>query len=481
MKLKQLLQGADFEGIVGGDVNVIGLAYDSRKVQKGYAFFCIEGNATDGHNYVDDAIRNGAIAIVAQREIKADVPVARVGNTRRALSYASAHFFGDPSRHMDMVGVTGTNGKTTTTYMMKAIFDAAGSKTGLIGTIACYAGDEKVGASLTTPEPLELHQMLARMEEQGCRNVVMEVSSHALAQKRVSSIQYRVGAFTNLTQDHLDYHGSMEAYAGMKKKLFRRCEIGMFNLDDPMGAYMAEGEKCEKLFYAVDDIKADIRAQDVQTSASGIAYTMVTPKGNVDIKLSIPGKFTVYNSLCAAACCYAMGVSLEDIASGLAGMQGVPGRIQLISPAGMDFAVILDYAHTPDGLRNILSSVRDFTDGRVITVFGCGGDRDFDKRPKMGLAAGEGSDYCVVTSDNPRTEAPMEIIEQILPGVLESSCEFEVEENRREAIAKAMHMAKKGDTVVLAGKGHEPYQEIDGVRHDFDEKQIVLDVYKKMQ
>ena len=472
MRLSQLLSGVALVRPLEKDVEIEQITFDSRKVKPGTAFCCIPGLKADGHDYARTAVEQGAAALIVQRPMDLDVPQALVADTRAALPLLAANYYGRPASRMHMFGVTGTNGKTTTTYMLKTVLESAGEKAGLLGTVALMAGEEVMGSSMTTPEPVQLHSTLALFLEKGCTSVAMEVSSHALAQHRVDGIKYDVAVFTNLTQDHLDYHGTMEAYAAEKKKLFSMAKIGVFNADDAHTPYMIEGSSCQALTFGIDN-QADIMAKEIELGAEGVHYTLVTPIGNGRIELNIPGLFSVYNSLACAAACYGFGLSLSQIVDGLHKVHTVPGRIEVIPTPTTPYTVILDYAHTPDGLDNILAAVRGFARGRVITVFGCGGDRDPSKRPLMGLAAGKGSDVCVVTTDNPRTERPMAIIEQILPGLKQSGCEYYVVENRREAIARAMELARPDDVVLLAGKGHEPYQEINGVRHPFDEKAIV--------
>ena len=472
MQLKKLLAGVEVLEGPQNDLEIESIEFDSRKVKQGSLFCCIAGTKTDGHDYAKMAVELGAAALVVQRRMELNVPQVLVEDTRAALPILAANFYGRPADHMHMFGVTGTNGKTTTTYMLKTVLDYAGEKTGLLGTVALMAGDEVMGSSMTTPEPVTLQNTLKLFLEKKCTSVAMEVSSHALSQHRVDGIPYEVAIFTNLTQDHLDYHGTMEAYAAEKKKLFGMTKLAVFNADDAHTPFMREGIACNCLTYGVDH-KADIMAKDIELGAAGVSYTLVTPIGNGRIELGIPGLFSVYNSLACATACYGFGLTLDQIIEGLHQVHTVPGRIEVIPTPSVPYTVILDYAHTPDGLDNILAAVRGFAKGRVITVFGCGGDRDPSKRPLMGLAAGKGSDLCVVTTDNPRTEDPAAIIEQILPGLKQSGCEYYVVENRKQAIQKALELAEKDDVVLLAGKGHEPYQEINGVRHPFDEKAIV--------
>ena len=395
------------------------------------------------------------------------IPQIVVKNVREALAIACSNFYGRPSEKMMMIGVTGTNGKTSTTFMTKAVLEANGIKTGLIGTVQCMAGDEKVEIAdntFTTPPPLILFPLLARMLEAGCKAVVMEVSSEAIASSRVAGIRYDVGIFTNLTQDHLDYHGTMEKYASEKRKLFAQCKSAAFNADAEYCEFMRTGYSGHTLTYGIRQ-PSDVKAQDITYAADRITYTMQTAQGSFPVEVPIPGEFTVYNSLACASACLLLGMDSESIVAGMRSIQPVPGRIERVPDLGLPFSVIIDYAHTPDGIENILRAVRGITSGRVITLFGCGGNRDKTKRPRMGYAAGRLSDYCIVTSDNPRYEDPQAIIEDILPGIRESGCEFEVEVSRPAAIEKALACAQAGDTVVIAGKGHEQYQIVKATPH----------------
>ena len=472
MKLLQLLQGVTTEQPFDGGIEITSLAFDSRKAGPGCLFACLVGTQADGHDYAAAAAGQGAAALIVQRPLPIDVPQVLVADTREAFAAVCAHFFGDPADRLMALGVTGTNGKTTTTYMLHTVLHALGRKTGLIGTVGVLSGEEQLGDSMTTPEPLTLQHLLRRMADDGCEAVCMEVSSHALTQHRVAGLRFAVGIFTNLTQDHLDYHGTMERYLEAKRRLFFQCETGVFNADDPCVAAMMDGVPCRVLTYGVTHA-ADVMARDIDSGAQGIHYTLCYQGQERRVEMHIPGMFTVYNSLGCAAACLALGLPLDAVVAGLHEMHTVPGRIERVPIGDAPYTVILDYAHTPDGLINILSAVRGFAENRIIAVFGCGGDRDPQKRPLMGEAAGEGADYCIVTSDNPRTEDPQAIIEAILPGVQRSGCPYEVVADRRKAIKRALICAQPGDVVVLAGKGHEPYQEIHGVRHPFDEKEIV--------
>ncbi len=479
MQFSQLLAGVPNVVRTGEDVTITHVEIDSRKVKPGTAFCCIPGFQVDGHDFAAQAEKNGAVALIVEHEVPVNLPQAIVPDMRTALSAVAANFYGHPADKLRLFAVTGTNGKTTTTFMLKTVLESAGEKSGLIGTVVNLAGAEVIGESLTTPEPLQMQGYFAQMAQKGCSVCCMEASSQAISQHRIEGLHFQVGIFSNLTQDHLDYHKTMECYAAEKKKLFDQCDIGLFNADDPYGAYMQKDVSCRSYTYGVDQA-ADYRAEGVQLHAHGVEYDLVAPQGKGHVELPIPGRFSVYNSLACAAACLAAGLPMNTVLDGLHQVKTVPGRIELVPTPGCDFSVILDYAHTPDGIENILSAVRDFATGRVIVLFGCGGDRDPKKRPLMGLAAGKGADLCIVTSDNPRTEDPGAILQAILPGVEESGCPYEVVENRREAIAHALRIAEKGDVIVLAGKGHEPYQIIGKTKYPFDEKQIVAEELKKM-
>lgn len=480
MKLSELLQGIQHHTNAADDLEILGIAYDSRSVKPGDAFFCIKGYQTDGHAYAKSAQDQGAVVAICEHELDLQIPCVVVEDARKAMALAAANYFGHPQDGMKILGITGTNGKTTTTYMLKTVLDAMGKKAGLIGTVCCMAGEKILKESdSTTPEPMQLFGLLRRMKDEGCEYVCMEVSSHGLSQDRVLGIEFEVGIFSNLTQDHLDYHKSMQEYAAQKRKLFLQSKIGVFNLDDPHCSDMTKGVGCRQVFYGTQP-GADLCAQNIQLHQEGISYDLEIGGKRYPVQVNIPGKFTVYNSMACITALYAMGMRIEDILEGLQKIQGVPGRIEVVPTPGREYTVILDYAHTPDSMENILAAVAGFCKGRIITVFGCGGDRDPLKRPLMGEAAGKASNFCVVTSDNPRTEDPQKILADIIPGVEKSGCEYTVIENRREAIRFAMTHAEKDDVIVLAGKGHEPYQDIMGVKHPFDEKVIVKEILQEL-
>ena len=374
-----------------------------------------------------------------------------------------------------MVAVTGTNGTPTTTYLLKAILEQAlGAKVGLIGTNQNMIGDEVIPTERTTPESFEVQKLFAQMRDAGCSHVVMEVSSHALYLDRVYGVPYAVGIFTNLTQDHLDFHETMEAYCDAKAILFRTCGTGVCNADDSWTARLLKDATCKQFFYG-RDAKADLRAEDIVLESDHVAFTAVTETERLPIRVNIPGGFMVYNTLDVLGAALALGISLEQSAAVLAGVSPVKGRVEVVPTPGKDYTVLIDYAHSPDGMVNVLSSVKGFAKGRTVALFGCGGDRDRTKRPKMGRVAAEIADFVVVTTDNPRTEKPADIIADILPGMEGFDTPYVVVENRVEAIHWAMDHAETGDVIVLCGKGHETYQEINHVKHHMDEREIVAD------
>ena len=460
MKVKNLLCNIEYKLLQGSvDTEIKKVEYDSRKVSENDAFLCITGFKTDGHKYALNAVKSGASVIFCEKEIEGideNVTVIKFENTRKALAHIAAEFYGRPSERMNVVGVTGTNGKTTTTFLIKSVLDKIGHKTGIIGTIENRIGDEVIPTERTTPESLELQELFKRMADEGCKDVVMEVSSHALDLHRVDEIRYNIGIFTNLTQDHLDYHITMENYKIAKSLLFERCLSSVINIDDEAGDFMVSKSKGRVITFAIDK-KADLQAENIHISADGVKFTLDYEGEEYPVSLNTPGKFSIYNALGAIGACILMGIDMNTIIEGLSENKGVSGRFQTVR-SKRGFNAIVDYAHTPDGLENILKTAKEFVKGRIITVFGCGGDRDRTKRPIMGEIAGIYSDYCVITSDNPRTEDPARILDDVEPGTKKSGCEYIKIVDRREAINYAVKMAKEGDVVVVAGKGHENYQ-----------------------
>ncbi len=482
MKLKELLTGVNvLECTVDLNMQICDVVYDSRKAAPGALFVAVTGFATDGNRYIPNALAAGACAVVTAKRPDGDVPYILVDSDRKALAQIGCNWFDHPSRSMKMIGVTGTNGKTSVTLLLKQVLEKTlGAKVGLIGTMENCIGDISIPAERTTPESFELQGLLAQMRDAGCSHVVMEVSSHAIALDRVAGIHYDVAAFTNLTEDHLDFHKTMEDYCDTKAELFARCDKAVFNCDDQWFERMKRNTKCSYLTTSVKKT-TDLSAKNCEFKADGVSFTAVFCGKEVAVNLPIPGGFTVYNALSVLGIAAQLGVDLSDAAQALRSARGVKGRVEVVPTPGMPFTVLIDYAHTPDGLENVLVSVKSYCKGKLIAVFGCGGDRDPIKRPIMGRIGTTLADFSVITSDNPRTEDPMRIISEILKGVTVSEDRYTVIENRRKAIRYAMDKAEKDDIIVLAGKGHETYQEICGVKHHLDEREEVAEHLKEMR
>lgn len=477
MKFFDILKDVECE-IFGENVEISSVEYDSRNVREGSLFIAISGFQTDGHLYIEKAVKNGAVAVLCEKAdlVPEGISYALTRDGRLAMANVGSAFYGGAAKRLKMIGITGTNGKTTTTYLIKKILELVGVKTGLIGTNQNMIGDKVLETGRTTPESLDLHKLLYDMEEGGATHVIMEVSSHALQLKRVAGINFEVGAFTNLTRDHLDFHKTFEAYCDAKAILFKNCKNGCINIDDEWAERIMKDATCQSLSYGINN-NADIKAENIRLSERGVIFN-VNYQGKVhEVRLGIPGMFSVYNALTAISVCLSLGISFEDIIKGLILAKGVKGRCEVVNILA-DYTVIIDYAHTPDGLENIINTVRGFASGRVITVFGCGGDRDRTKRPIMGEAAERLSDYTIVTSDNPRSEEPAAIISDILEGMKKKDGTYIAIENRTDAIKHAMEIARKGDVIILAGKGHETYQILkEGTIH-YDEREIVKEIFK---
>ena len=474
MKLRELWKDITvLETNADPELEISHVAYDSRKVSPGSLFAAISGFASDGNRFIPMAMEKGAAVVLTAKKPEQDVPYVLVENDRLALALVSANFFGHPAKSMTMVGITGTNGKTSATLLLKQVLETClGAKVGLIGTMANMIGQESIPTERTTPESYELQALFARMRDAGCTHVVMEVSSHALSLERVGGIRFDVAAFTNLTEDHLDFHKTMDGYCDAKAELFRRCGKAVINVDDPYAARMMAAAACPVLTTSVTG-NADLTARNPRLLSDGISFEAVSQEGAVAVSLPIPGRFTVYNALTVLGVARQLGISLADCARALSHASGVKGRIEVVPTPGMPYTVLIDYAHTPDGLENILTSVRDFCRGKLISVFGCGGDRDPIKRPIMGRIGVKYADFAIITSDNPRTEDPMAIIRDIEKGVKKEHGEYIVIEDRRRAIRYAMDIAEKNDIIVLAGKGHETYQDIGGHKTHLDEREEV--------
>ncbi len=467
------------------DENICGITEDSRRVQKGFVFTAVPGEHAQGWNYIPEAIEKGAIAVIGLPQLpeellnllkEKNIPYFAHENPRCILGEVAHYLAGDPTQSMVVIGITGTNGKTSTTYLVESIFKEKGIATARFGTLGYTIGEQNIEAVHTTPFNEELVSLFSKAKEAGITHVVMEVSSHSLAQDRVAGIHFTVGAFTNLTQDHLDYHKTMEEYLKAKLKLFESLEgentFGVINKSDPYGEQFIQHCKSRYVTYGM---KGDYWASDIEVSMKDTRFVLHTPYGEGEVKLSLVGKHNVFNALCASAIAGELGISLKEIQKGLKNLKSIPGRFELIEE-GQEFTVVVDYAHTDDGLNHVLQTARNLTRGRVIVVFGCGGDRDKTKRPKMGAVAGKWADLIILTSDNPRTEDLKRILLDIEVGVQKmgkhKGDDYYVIENREEAIQFAINKAKSNDIVVIAGKGHEPYQIIGTQKLPFDDREV---------
>jgi len=479
MKLREIMENINFNLIKGNiDIDIKSIQYDSREIKQGDVFFAVEGYNLDGHKYIRSAIENGAVAIVCQKNIETNLSctVIKVEDCRKALAISAANYYGNPSRSMKMIGVTGTNGKTTSVFMIKAILEQNGCKVGIIGTIANFICEKKIHTERTTPESLELHKLFKQMVDSGVEYCVMEVSSHSLSLDRVYGIEFCDSIFTNLTQDHLDFHKTFENYFNAKLKLFKSSMRSVINIDDIYGAKAFNAITSSKLSYGLNQ-NGDLMASDIKMHSRGSKFTIRYQGNSFVIELNIPGNYNIYNALGAIAVCLNQGVDISIINEALQKVQ-VLGRCELVlNSRNLGFEIILDYAHTPDGLENILKTVREFTKGKLISVFGCGGDRDKTKRAIMGKIGTDLSDISIITSDNPRTEEPMQIISDVVKGI--EKYNFEVIENRRAAIKRAIEIAGSGDVILIAGKGHEDYQVLKDKTIHFDEREVISDIIKE--
>ncbi len=490
-RLASLLTVSRIEG--SGLTEITGIQMDSRKAGSGDLFICVPGLNYDGHQYAAQAVEQGAAALVTERVLELDAPQLVVKDSRFAMAVIADHFYGHPSHHIKVIGVTGTNGKTTTTYVLEKILRDQGFRTGLMGTIETRIGSRVFASERTTQEAPDLQRHLQMMRDDGADYCVMEVSSHALERGRVHGCRFHTAVFTNLTQDHLDYHHTMERYKAAKGLLFARLgneyppdpsgrRHAVLNGDDPASADYGKLTAAQVITYGVEG-DADVRASDIRITPKGTAFKLHTFVGDAEIGLPLIGKFNVYNALSAIATALVEGIPLDRIKSSLERVDIVPGRMEPV-PSGRDFLVVVDYAHTPDGLENALTSIREFAAGRVITVFGCGGDRDRTKRPMMGRIAAQYSDYVIATSDNPRSEEPLAILRDVEPGILAAGLDsgrYRMTENRKEAIEQAVAMASANDVVLIAGKGHETYQLIQGVAHDFDDRRVAAEALRRLK
>jgi len=475
VKLSELLKGIEIINMTASpDMEIGDISYDSRQTKPGDLFVAIKGFDSDGHKYIPAAVEKGAAAVLCQEKPEGAVPYIQVKDSRNALALVSCNYFDHPASRMKVIGVTGTNGKTTTTMLLKHVLeDCTGKTAGLIGTNQNMIGDRVLETERTTPESYELQKLFRRMADEGCSYVIMEVSSHALYLDRVAGFRFDTAVFTNLTQDHLDFHKTMEDYAAAKALLFSRCEKAAINIDDSWGKYMMEHAQCPVLTYSESKLEADLRAKDIRLSPSDVRFCALTDELE-RVRLNIPGRFSVYNALSVISAALLLGLSLHEISESLATAKGVKGRMEVV-PTPEDYTILIDYAHTPDALENVLRSVKEVSRGRVVALFGCGGDRDKGKRPKMGAIAAELADYLIVTSDNPRTEVPGDIIKDILTGIRLPKKSYTVIEDRVKAIEYAIDSHQPGDVIILAGKGHETYQIVGKEKHHMDEREIVAE------
>lgn len=483
MLLQYLLEELENKEVVGKlDVKINKIEYDSKKIEKGDVFVAISGLKEDGHEYINEAIEKGAVAIIVKKDYEVsaidDVTFVKVEDTRIALAKVAAKYYDNPASKLKIIGITGTKGKTTTAYMIRDILLASGKKTGMIGTIYNTYGNKKIEAIRTSPESLDLQKLLKDMVDSDIEYVVMEVSSHALDLNRVYGIHFIIGVFTNLSEEHLDYHKTMENYLNAKAKLFENSDFAIINSDDIFTPRLEKMIKCKTAKYGLDN-EANITAVDVRVNNNYVDFKMYINKMLQTVTINIPGRYTVYNALAAIAVTSMLGAQMDAILAALGELR-VPGRSEVVD-IGKTFAVIIDYAHTPSSLEAILQNTKRYAKGRIICVFGCGGDRDAEKRPLMGEIAGKYADFTVITTDNPREESPKKIMKEIEEGMKKTKGLYKIIENRKEAIKFAMRIAWKNDTIIVAGKGHETYQLLKGNKKiKFDEREIVKQIASEM-
>ena len=483
MKLKQLLSKTELKNISRDNIpniDINAIFYDSRKVEEGSLFVCIKGEKSDGHDFINEAVKKGAAAIIADRDT-GEKNCVIVPDTRIALASICNVWYGNPLSKLRIIGITGTNGKTSLAHIIEHILVCVtGEKVGVIGTLGSHAGSVEMPllTAPTTPEPIELFGLLAKMAEMKVSYVVMEVTSIALDQNRVNGITFETAVFTNLSQDHLDYHHTMEKYLDAKSKMFAVCNNGVINADDDSFTKLVETGTCKFLSYAVDSDSADIVAKNVRLMSDRVEFEVLQGAGIERAVVNIPGLFSVYNALAAIGTCMTLGLQMQDILEALKNVKGVKGRMEVV-PLNTDYTVIIDYAHTPDALEKAIKALNAVKNGRIVCLFGCGGDRDKTKRAQMGAIAARLSDYVIVTSDNPRTEEPMKIIEDILKGMPQGKTKHIVIENRSQAIEYALKNSKKDDIILLAGKGHETYQIVGESKIHLDEREVIKSYFEK--
>ena len=476
MKLSTLLQGVKTLNAYE-DVEIERVTDKDKDTKENTLFVCIDGDHCDGHRMIDNALKSGAVAILTERDLHCEKQII-VENTRKAYSCIASNFYDNPAKELKLIGVTGTNGKTSTAFFIRNMLNNQGVKCGLIGTIENDSGDDIAQSVLTTPEPMELQNLFRKMVDNGCEYCVMEVSSQALSQKRVYGLEFEISILTNITIDHLDYHITMENYIDSKLELFKNSKKAIVNIDDVNIKSLIDRISCPMVTISAVDNNADYTAKNVICNENYVQYELVGMNCIGRMKVFLPGEFTVYNSLCSGVTLLELGFSIDNISKLAEKIEKVKGRAENV-PVPRGFTVIIDYAHTPDGLENILNCIKGFAKGKIITVFGCGGDRDKSKRAEMGRIAGELSNFAIVTSDNPRTENPLLIINDILGGMEKTKSRLAIIENRRQAIEFALSKAKKGDVVLLAGKGHETYQIIGNEKIHFDEREIITEYFKE--
>ncbi|MGV8981601.1 UDP-N-acetylmuramoyl-L-alanyl-D-glutamate--2,6-diaminopimelate ligase [Clostridium sp.] len=482
MKLHEILKGINHEILVGDlNLEVCNISWDSRNIGINSLFIAVKSRNIDRHDFALDAIKKGAIALVVECEISnipEDITVIKVKDSRKAMAIMAKNYYGNPTEKLKIIGVTGTNGKTSVTYFISKILQYFKAKCGIIGTIENTVAMRRMETNKlnpTTPDSIELQGSFAEMLCYGATHVAIEVSSSALSQDRVYGCEFDIGVFTNLSQDHLEEHGTMENYKNAKLKLFQMCKKAVINIDDAVAVDIRNTANCDIITCGIEN-DCDFRATNIQYTSSGVNFNLVHNDEIREVELNVPGRFSVYNALAAIASIYSLGLKLDDIIKGVKEISGVPGRFQAI-PNSKGILTIVDYAHSPDSLENVLTSVKEFAKGKLILVFGCGGNRDVEKRPIMGEIAGKYSDYCIITSDNPRKEEASLIINDIESGITKTKCNYEKIEDRKQAIFKALHSAETGDTVIISGKGHENYQILKDETVHFSDEEVVKEYF----
>jgi UDP-N-acetylmuramoyl-L-alanyl-D-glutamate--2,6-diaminopimelate ligase len=476
VKLINVTQGLKYDGDIDGNIEIKGIAYDSRKVEEGYIFVAIKGFKVDGHDFVDQAIKKGAALIVVEREIDLNIKFIKVENSRISLALISKNYYENPTQSINLIGVTGTNGKTSITYIVRDMLTSMNFESGLIGTIQNCIGNEIVETNSTTPESLELNELFSKMKSKNIEHAVMEVSSHALSLSRVHGLDFDIATFTNLTQDHLDYHENMDNYFNEKRKLFETAKKTLINIDDEYGEKLYNEYKEKSYSYSINK-DADFNGNSIEMSSAGTSFVLTYQNRRHLISTPFYGDIYVLNVIAAIGSLVALGLDIDDVVKATQSIKPVLGRLEQVQN-DLGINILVDYAHTPDALNNVLTIGKSFTEGRLISVFGCGGDRDKTKRPKMGRISEEIADFTIITSDNPRTEDPELIIKDILAGIQENSNRYTVISDRKIAIEKSIEIAKPGDTIIIAGKGHETYQIIGTVKNHFSDVEVALEYIK---